>query len=293
MPRALVRSNRTLASLNNRTTVSWIKSLTSLGSLASVASSREAASESSSPSLSSLASAMTAAYCNMPASMTERRWVRPSGTSLRNMRTHTSYVSAPTTALKLRLVSFAIAFAGFLVFISTAPATLQAREGNGRVMVLKSRPVEYLFLVALGIVPRARFHVVPVRNSEFIAPAQPVMPISDGLLGFRVRCQRFQLGQRHRQVTAMPPHSNKHLGFTLLGSHTQDIHLFPDAQRRNRTLGSAAGFVFFHAGHRSSLMGLIPIYVLPRHGSLTVNPLQLRTPRPSTPTGWPKDRKSV
>ena len=108
-----MRSNRTLTSLNNCTTASSIKSSTSLGSFASLTSSREATSERPCLSLALLAAAITTAYCKIPANMTARRCVRPSGTSSRTMRTHTSDVSAPTTPLKLRLFSFAGALLNF------------------------------------------------------------------------------------------------------------------------------------------------------------------------------------
>src|SRR5262249_23360994 len=69
------------------------------------------------------------------------------------------------------------------------------------------------------------------------------MPISDSLLGWTVSSYRFYLRQGDRHATATPLQSNKHLRFTVLfRSHSQDSYLFPDAQRRNRPLGFAAGF---------------------------------------------------
>src|SRR6266705_1913119 len=100
-----------------------------------------------------------------------------------------------------------------------------------------------------------------MRNSELIAPRQPVVPITNGLTGRRIRPQRFQLRERDGDATAIPTHSNQHLRFTLLfGSH--GIHLLTDAQRRNRTLGFAARFVFPHALISLHLNGVYPHFSL-------------------------------
>ena len=53
-------------------------------------------------------------------------------------------------------------------------------------------------------------------NLEFITAIDPVMPISDSLVGFRPRRHGFQLSQRHRELNATPPQPHKHLRYTFL-----------------------------------------------------------------------------
>src|SRR6266508_2149621 len=80
-------------------------------------------------------------------------------------------------------------------------------------------------------------------GSELITTLHPVVPVPNHLFGRRIRSPWFQLRERHRQSAATPKHSNKHFRFTLrFASHSRDIHIFADSQRRDLALGFAASF---------------------------------------------------
>ncbi len=93
---------------------------------------------------------------------------------------------------------------------------------------------------------------------QLVSPVYPILPILNSLLGLLIHLDALQLHQGNGKLALFPLDQHKHFVLTFLcGSHSHDLDLISQVQRRGRAASDTSG-------RKREMYGVVEI-VIPAH----------------------------